>query len=112
MRVLPTRLINSIKHEHSCKILYLSADSTFLVIRKCFFFLTEPTCYRTNFPYAISGKQTGAFSFIVLRVMRLMYTRGLNRFSNCAGATFCGILSGYLLCLEVYGIYGSAVAQW
>ena len=36
-----------------------------------------PTCYRTNFPYASSG--------IVLSVMRLTYTRGLIRFSNCAG---------------------------
>ena len=39
----------------------------------------EPTCYRTNFPYASSDLQNGAFSYIVLRVMRLTYTRGLIR---------------------------------
>ena len=37
----------------------------------------EPTCYSTYFPLAKE--------YIALRVMRLTYTRGLIRFSNCAG---------------------------
>ena len=45
----------------------------------------EPTCYRTNFPDASFSKQNGAFLYIVLLVIRLTYTRGLIRFSNCAG---------------------------
>ena len=34
----------------------------------------EPTCYRTNFPYASSGLQIAAFSYIILS---LTYIRGL-----------------------------------
>ena len=42
----------------------------FPVIRKMDFYRAEPTC--------------GAFSYIVLCVMRLTYTRGLIQFSNSA----------------------------
>ena len=34
----------------------------------------ETTCYRTYFPYAISGEQNVVFWCIVPRVMRLTYT--------------------------------------
>ena len=44
----------------------------------------ESTCYRPNFPYAGSSEQNGAFSYIVLLVMHITYTRGLIGFSNCA----------------------------
>ena len=37
-----------------------------LVNRKIDFNRAEPTCYRTNFPYASSGWQNGAFLYIVL----------------------------------------------
>ena len=35
----------------------------------------ELTCYRTNFPYTSSGYRNGAFWYIVLRVMLLIYPR-------------------------------------
>ena len=38
----------------------------------------EDTCYRMKFPYASSGKQNGAFSYIVLRLKRLTYARWLD----------------------------------
>ena len=47
---------------------------------------SEKTCYITNFSYA-SCRQTQCSFFvhtIVLRVMRLRYTRGFIRFSTCA----------------------------
>ena len=47
--------------------------------------MAEATCYRTNFPYASPANKNGAFSYIVLCVMRLTNTRGLIRFSNCSG---------------------------
>ena len=55
----------------------------------------EPTCYGTNFPYACSGLQNGASSYIVLRKMRLKYARGLIRFSSCAR------LSKWLTCVPI-----------
>ena len=45
--------------------------------------IAEPTCYRTTSAYASSSKQNGAFWYIVLRVMLLIYTRGMIRFLNC-----------------------------
>ena len=50
-----------------------------------YFNRAEPTCYRTKFSYFSSSKQNGACLYIVLCVVRLTYTRGLIRFSNCAG---------------------------
>ena len=59
------------------------------IIRIIDFNRAEPTCYRTNFPYAISGLQNGSFwyMYIVLRVMLLIHvhTRAMLRFSNCGG---------------------------
>ena len=57
----------------------------FWIIRIIDFNRTEPTCYRTIFPYTSSGTQNGAFWYIVLRVMLLMYTWGMIWFSNCDG---------------------------
>ena len=51
-----------------------SADLTFRVIRKMYFNRAKPTSYITNFPYASSGLHNGAFSYIVLRVIRLTCT--------------------------------------
>ena len=55
------------------------------MIRIIDFNRAEPTCYRTNFPYASFGWQNGAFWYIVLRVMLLTYTRAMIRLSNCGG---------------------------
>ena len=62
-----------------------SAGLTFWIIRIFDFNRAEPTCHRTNFPYASSGYQNGAFWYIVLRIMLLTYTRAMIRFSNCCG---------------------------
>ena len=51
-----------------------SADLTFQGIRKMDFNTTETTNYGTNFPDASSDLQNGAFSYIVIRIMRLTYT--------------------------------------
>ena len=61
------------------------ADKTFRIIRIIDFKRAEPTCYRTNFHYAISGEQNGEFWYILLRIMLLTYSQAMTRFSNCGG---------------------------
>ena len=51
-----------------------SVDKTVPVIKLIDFNRAESTCYRTNFPYACFGYQNGASSYIVLRIMHLIYT--------------------------------------
>ena len=53
------------------------------MIRMIDFNTAEPTCYRTKFRYSSSGQQNGAFWYIVLRVMLLIYTQDIIQFSNC-----------------------------
>ena len=55
--------------------------------------MTGPRCYSAIVSYASSGLQNGAFSYIVLRVMHLMYTQGLFGFSNCAVLSQLGVIS-------------------
>ena len=84
--------------EKYIKFVY-SADKTLPVIRKMDFDKAEPTCYRTNVPYASSGLQNEAFAYIVLRVLRLTCTRYLIRSSNCAGLSQLELVCDLLLWL-------------
>ena len=43
----------------------------------------DPHATELNFLTPVPAKNKGAFSYTVLCVMRLTYTRGLVRFSNC-----------------------------
>ena len=52
-----------------------SVDKTFRVFRIMDFNINEPTCYSSSFPYASSGYQNTAFSYIVISTTPYIHPR-------------------------------------